>query len=243
MGFALRCTVIVAGGAGFPLTASALPTPPRDTTPAQGAIVSGSVTDSLSGGALPGVLVFLDGSVRDTSNGDGRYRIDGIIPGNHVLRFVHPDHVVVLDGVSYDLAIEFDEVEYWLDVRWPSIPELVTARCEATGGWRYGPVTVIGRVSGIEGIMAGALRATATWSRTSGLPPSGGDSQAAGVFRSMAVGVQKSGGFLVCHLPAAQEVRLGVEDESGTPIGASQTVTLPLRGVMTVRIPVREGPR
>jgi hypothetical protein len=241
MGIGLQCAAVVAGAAGFPLWGGALPDPLRVGAHDRGAVVSGSIRDSLSGTAVAGVLVLLDGSVRDTSNKDGHYRIEGIGPGTYALRFFHPDHGIVLEGISYDLVIEFDEVEHWLDVRWPSIEALVAERCEATGGSRYGPVTVVGRVAGTGRILERGLRATIAWSPGSNLPPSGGGSQALGSFRSMAVAVQKNGGFLVCHLPAAQEVRLGVEDESGTPVGAWQTVTLPLRGVMTVRVPLRKG--
>lgn len=239
MGLALQCALIVTGVAGLPLWARGFNASLPDGADDRGAVLSGSIRDSLSGRAVAGVLVLLDGSVRDTSNGDGLYRIEGITPGTHALRFFHPDHGVVLDGISYDLVIDFDEVEHWLDVSWPSIEVLVTERCEATGGSRYGPVTVVGRVAGSGRIMERGLRATLTWSPGSRLPPSGGDSQALGSFRALVVAVQGNGGFLGCHLPAAQEVRLGVEDESGTPVGASQTVTLPLRGVVTVLVPLR----
>lgn len=236
MGVALCCLMfLVESGDGVSTGVTSPVTPPLVES-ARSSIITGVIRDSVSRRARMGVVVLVDGTPRDTSDEAGRYSIDGLRPGSYTLRFVEPDYVAVLDGVSFDIALEVADVVYRLDVLWPPVAEWAVSRCDSTRGSRYGSVIVLGRVSGAEGRVTRHLRAEVSWSRVSGLPPSEGGWQPLGAFSAVAVRVQGNGGFLLCHLPAAQTVRLRVEDESGSSAGASRNLTLPTRGMITVTI-------
>lgn len=66
-------------------------TPSSTATPKPQASVEGLVLDAASGQPVADAVVSL-GAVQASTDGDGRYRIDGLTPGQYVLVVEHPDY-------------------------------------------------------------------------------------------------------------------------------------------------------
>ncbi|NTW42436.1 MAG: carboxypeptidase regulatory-like domain-containing protein, partial [Cellulomonadaceae bacterium] len=70
-----------------------------DTVGLEPGFVSGVVTD-MDGAPLEGVKVSVGSTIYDTTGVDGRYEIEGIVPGTYSLVCAHPDYLTrVVPGV------------------------------------------------------------------------------------------------------------------------------------------------
>ncbi len=199
--------------------------------------IGGVVVDSITAHPIPGVMVYVNGTLKDSSNAEGRYRVKGLKRGDYVMRLELPEAAAVMDGITLDATIDAVGVQYYLDVLWPSMERVVAERCEEDYGSRSGPVALLGRVreAGADSAREyGRWVATVTWSgETAGKGPTG----APGHRQRVVVPVLENGGFLVCHLSAGVSVRLVVEDPFMGPDRGPLLVHLPTTGFVTVRWP------
>ena len=102
----------------------------RDGT---GSIV-GTVVDSLTGAPLPGAFVFLSGTnLSDSTDAEGRYRIDRIRPGRHVVSFLHPRLHEVGALPPQRVATMGDGDEATLDLAVPSVETMLRSYCPDAG--------------------------------------------------------------------------------------------------------------
>lgn len=178
----------------------------------------------------------MNGTLKDSSNAEGRYRVKGLKRGAYLTRFELPESVAVMDGITLEATIEAVGAQYYLDVLWPSMERLVAERCEEEYGSRSGPVALLGRVMEAGSDSAreyGRWVATVTWS---------GDgveegTSAEGDRRRVVVPVRENGGFLIRHLPAGLSARLIVEDPFTGPDRGPLLIHLPESGFASVRWP------
>lgn len=198
--------------------------------------IGGVILDSITEHPIPGVLVYVNGTLEDSSNRDGRYRVKGLMRGDYVLRFERPEAVAVMDGITLEATIDFVGAQYYLDVLWPSMEHVVAERCKEDFGSRSGPVALLGRVMEAGSDSAreyGRRVATVTWSGDGVEEGTGAE----GDRQRVVVPVQENGGFLVCHLPAGVTARLMVEDPFTGPDRGPLPVHLPASGFIPVRWP------
>ncbi len=198
--------------------------------------IGGVILDSITSRPIPGVLVYVNATLRDSSNADGRYRVKGLTRGDYVLRFEMPEAAAVMDGITVEATIDEVGQQYYLDVLWPSMERVVADRCEEDHGRRSGPVALLGRVMEAGSDSAreyGRWVATVTWS--GGLTGEGTSLE--GDRQRVVVPVQENGGFLVCHLPAGVSARLMVEDPLTGPDRGPLPLALPVSGFLAVRWP------
>lgn len=198
--------------------------------------IGGVILDSITEHPIPGVLVYVNGTLKDSSHSDGRYRVKGLKRGDCVMRFEMPEAVAVMDGITLEATIDAVGVQYYLDVLWPSMERLVAERCEEDYGSRSGPVALLGRVMETGSDSAreyGRWVATVTWSGDGVEEGTGVE----GARRRVVVPVQEHGGFLICHLPAGLSARLIVEDPFAGPDRGPLLIHLPESGFASVRWP------
>ena len=114
--------------------------------PKEFASLTGVVADSIRGGALTGALVTVAGTTRSaTTDAQGAFRIDSIVPGTHSIIVTHP----LLDT----LGLQVHSAPFTLNggerlqvgASTPSFDDVRAASCPR-GGASYGPSILIGRV-------------------------------------------------------------------------------------------------
>ncbi len=205
------------------------PAPPLAVRGTSLSIIGGVVIDTIAARPVPGVSVYVDGALRDSSDAEGKYRIKGLRKRGYRLRFVHPDQIAVFDGITVPATIEATGIQVDLDVFWPSIGAMVQRECDRSRGREEGAVALLGRVAprlNGGGQDYGRMVATMSWS--------GADTPDAGA-ATVATQVLDNGGFLLCHLPPGAEVLLLVADPAVGSNRAPRLVSLPPSGFMTMR--------
>ena len=121
-----------------------VPTPPPPKVPLGG--IAGALVDSIHGGPLVGATVLVEAANRATvSDDDGRFVLDSLPPGGHVVRVTHPLlDSLFLSLVTPPLRVAADSV---VDVTMttPSMTALFGPECPPAAS-RLGPATFGGRV-------------------------------------------------------------------------------------------------
>ena len=131
---------------------------------AQAGSVVGSVYDSIGGAPLADAAIFLwDTPYRAVSDGNGRYRIEGVPPGDYTLLFFHTRLAEV--GVSpgpRSLSVSAgDRVE--IDLATPSMATIVTSQCPIEDR-RRGSGAVAGQImDGDSRVTLGGSHVTLSW--------------------------------------------------------------------------------
>ena len=147
-----------------PAIAAAQEIPPATTPPAGTATAVGVVFDSIRMRPLAGALVRIDtSSLTATADDNGRYRIEGIPPGQHHLRVEHP----FLDTLTVALR---SPIEPYVaggtrvaELSVPSEERFLSLVC--TAAWRNrGPAALVGRVREADtGTPAVGARVSLVW--------------------------------------------------------------------------------
>jgi hypothetical protein len=167
------------------------------------ASLTGTVYDSIQGGAAGGVTVYLAGTIHsDSTDVNGRYRFDSLPPGRYTIAFDVP----TLDSLG--IAAPYASVELHAgtlttaNLAVPSVPVVLAALCPGAG------------TSGERGLVAGVVRDAAsakplvnaevvlTWQARKGVMDA--RQRAADSIR---VRADSLGGYRVCRAPAGQTVQ------------------------------------
>lgn len=128
-----------------PAAQQAAPTPPPPPAVPSGRIL-GSLADSIHGAPLVGAMVQVEGTLLSTtSDEDGRFVIDSVPAGSHVVSVTHP----LLDSlyisvVTPPVHVAADSATL-LNMAIPSLAQLVGSECPPATS-RLGPALFAGRV-------------------------------------------------------------------------------------------------
>ena len=137
---------------------------PTPATPAATAIAVGIVYDSLRGRPLAGAVIRVDSSqIAAVADQDGRFRIEGIAPGGHVLNVEHP----MIDTLG--LALRSSEIAFaagstvGIELVIPGQETFVEYVCSPA--WRNrGPAVLMGRVREADsGVPAAGAKVSLVW--------------------------------------------------------------------------------
>ena len=148
---------------------------PPAANAAQGAVVYGTVYDSVSNAPFSDAQVALWNTThRAVTDGAGRYRIAGVPPGSYQVSFFHPA-LAVLGSSAYARTVTVSSDSVRLNLASPSTVTIARATCQMEGHPPGGVVsgTVADAGSGMR--LPGA-RVTASWTggNTSGLTDGNG---------------------------------------------------------------------
>ena len=107
-------------------------------------LLAGTVRDSVSGSAVSGAVVMLRGSeLADTSDVNGRFAIDEVLPGEYLVDVQTTD--LIAAGITHTIPFVFVDSTTKLDARVPSPDQLLKAYC---GDGDAGVVAGIVRLDG-----------------------------------------------------------------------------------------------
>ncbi|HKG92750.1 MAG TPA: carboxypeptidase regulatory-like domain-containing protein [Gemmatimonadaceae bacterium] len=131
---------------GAPQPAAQQPTPPPPMPPAPVGRLAGALGDSIHGAPLVGAVVAVEGTPRSgVSDEDGRFVVDSVPPGSHVVTVQHP----LLDSLYLSVAtppvhVAADSVTL-LNMAIPSLGTMIGSECPPATS-RLGPAQFAGRV-------------------------------------------------------------------------------------------------
>lgn len=205
------------------LAALALPQTPS--------FVFGLVSDSLTHEPVAGVVVAVNDRPADTTGDDGRYRIALPGLGIHRIRLTHPRFRPVLEGVTFTIEVPRAGLEKQVDVTWPDLTALVLQACDPVR--HGGPVDVLGVVHGAR--PPGPLDAVVGTDSLAQQARKGRRKEKTQTrFVGTSVPVRANGGFLLCGLPAREQVTLYLK--AGSRQGPSRTLRLPIAGYVEITL-------
>lgn len=199
---AFAAALAAVAGAQDPAPA-ALPTPAAASPTT--AIAVGVVFDSIRGRPLVDAVVRVDSSdLIGMADQDGRFRIEGIAPGGHVLRVEHP----MIDTLG--MALRTQRIAFaagstvGVDLVIPSQETLVQYVCSAA--WRNrGPAVLMGRVREADtGIPAVGAKVSLVWYEVEIM------STVRRAPRVRETQVGPDGSYKICGLPAELEGKVQV---------------------------------
>ncbi len=196
-------------------------------------LITGVVSDSLTGEPVAGVIVSVDDVPGDTTGPDGRYRVAVPGLGVHRIRLVHPRFRPVLGGISFTVEVPRVGLEKTIDVAWPDLSLLVEAACgpiRAAGG--NGTVALLGVVRGVR--PPGPLEAVAGTDSLEREARKRRKDKTRTAFVGMGVPVRPDGGFLFCGLPGRAEVWVYLK--AGLAKGRSRRIRLPFAGYVEMAL-------
>lgn len=207
--------------------------------------LAGVVYDSLIGAPLAGAQVWIRGTTHvATTDRDGRFRIDSVPAGTHVVSFEHPD----LDSIGLSTNAVRVPVpagrtfEVLLATR--STATLRRAACGERGVGPHGDSAVVfGSVRDAEtGVRLAGAAVTASWTAI----VSGIDRHVATIPASQSVRTDSIGGFYVCGVPG--EINVALQARADSFASGEIDVQVGPRGIMrrdlaVSREPLRAAPR
>lgn len=228
--FIVRSRAIVALAAiafTAPSLLSQTPTPPSPF-----AAVTGLAVDSLHGGYLRGAVVRVNGTSRaSTTDSLGRFRIDSIPSGAHVVELIHP----LLDTLG--LAIKTEPISFQagktarVALATPSPSTVIATKCTAAER-RIGPAAAIGMVLQADTDMpAAGAHVSLDWTDIESVAK-----QFQRSAKKRIATVQDDGSFRICGLPqdfAANAVAYR-EKDSTSVVGVRFS---PLLAIVTLFLP------
>ncbi len=170
--------------------------------------MEGVVFDSTLAGPLPGARVFLSGTgYAAASDGEGRFRLEGVPPGTYALSFSHPRLDTLAHTPEPVDAQVGDGTTTRVALAVPSRSSVLTAACrDSTGAVLFG--TVRNRANGVP---LAAAQVAVSWP----------DPSAPGGRRRVDRETDAVGRYLFCALPAGAPLRVGGEFVSQQLPGSS----------------------
>jgi len=190
-------------------------------------VVTGVVTDSLTGRPLSGAIVQMqrDSSYRlssATTDSTGAYRMEGIAPGSYVAGFLHPK----LDSLGIGLSgrrVTVESGTQHVDFAVPSAKTIIAAICPSTRNDSLGVLT--GYVRDAESSFAVPGGVTVLWFELS--------IGAGGIRKErqqVPVKTNEEGWFAICGLPS--DVELLASATSGEAESGTVEVRVPAGGLL-----------
>lgn len=164
--------------------------------------LNGTVVDSASGKAIVGAYVSLSGTaIYGQSDDRGRFRIDGVLPGNYTLETRTPSLDAI--GAVNTTLVSFSDSTANIQVRVASAEQLVNALCKR----QLDPGTgmIVGRAYSRGDTAARGTTVVADW-----IDPNVADRQG----RRMTVKADDQGTFRMCGVPTGYAVTLTASTES-----------------------------
>jgi hypothetical protein len=167
------------------------------TPPSPFATVTGIAVDSLHGGYLRNAVVRVNGTPRaSVTDSLGRFRIDSIPPGAHVIELIHP----LLDTLG--LAIKTQPISFEaaktarVALATPSPSTVIATKCTAAER-QVGPAAAIGMVLGADTDMpAAGAHVSLDWTDIESVAKQFQRSP-----KKRIAAVQSDGSFRICGLP------------------------------------------
>jgi len=200
--------------------------------PSPFATVSGLAVDSLHGGYLRNAVVRVNGTSRaSTTDSLGRFKIDSVPPGAHVIELIHP----LLDTLG--LAIKTQPISFEagkiarVALATPSPSTVIATKCTAAER-QIGPAAAIGMVLQADTDMpAAGAHVTLDWTDIESV---GKEFQRSPKKRIATV--QSDGSFRICGLPAdfAANAVAYREKDSTSVVGVRFS---PLLAIVTLFLP------
>jgi hypothetical protein len=189
------------------------------------AVLYGVVRDASSDRPVAEVLVQVEGVPRDTTGGDGAYRVVLAGHGDYVVHFGRVGYAALLAGMRYVVSGDEASDSLRLDVAWPGVSDLARTVCSAhaSDGILVGRVRTDPVPTGTE-VVAG-------WDDHVPDPRRRPETVSFGGF---GVSVSPDGSFVLCALPRDREVRLYAR--VGHMSGAITRLRLPGRAVREVQL-------
>jgi hypothetical protein len=183
----------------------------RDNGASGAVVLSGTVTDSITGAVVPEARVSLAGTLLETvTDSAGRFVLAGIPRGDYIVETSSPwlDSIGAVKRVK--VAATGEPTSLTLHV--PSLSEATLATCgvaDVTG-------VIVGRVGLRNGeLLPSAVNVVAEWRHVSAGNDSG--SRAPDVLRSLRARTDPRGTFRLCGVPANTALTLHAEPDAGFP--------------------------
>ncbi len=180
-------------------------------------VVTGIVTDSLTGGGIPGVMITVAELGAAITDEDGRFTLAVGAAGDQTITAQHP-RLSLLDQVAAGtVLLSVGDTAYY-EFGSPPLPTVVRAACGNTGN-RSG---VVGMVVGADNMPVPGLDVRAKW-RTPG-----------GAAREERARMQRDGLFGLCDLPGDETVEVTVSNRDGVIV--TEPVTIAFRNFQWVEL-------
>ena len=174
--------------------------------------LAGAVLDSASGDGLAGARVRLLGTgLEVTTDANGRFAIPGVLLGSYELDV----HTASLDSLntSRRLPVSFAEGDARLEVRVPSVRQVIGSICGAAAGRGDSTGILIGRVGLRDSPTVANAVVVAEWTAPSQAGHVAAPDMGASLGRRVEVHAAPNGAFRICGLPVNTAVRLRASAE------------------------------
>jgi hypothetical protein len=180
-------------------------------------VVTGIVTDSLTGGGIPGVMITVADLGAAITDEDGRFTLAVGAAGDQTITAQHPRLSLLNQVAAGTVLLSVGDTAYY-EFGSPPLPTVVRAACGNTGN-RSG---VVGMVVGADNMPVPGLDVRARW-RTPG-----------GASREQRASMQRDGLFGLCDLPGDETVEVTVSNRGGVVV--TEPVTIAFRNFQWVEL-------